>query len=221
MGKPILGYWDLRGLAEPIRFLLHYKKVDFEDKRYAFDTDGWQKDKFNLGLDFPNLPYYIDGDTKLTQSTAILRYVARKYGLDGKDDDQKLRVSIAEQQIVDLRWGLILLVIRSDYNDNAKAEFVKKIPDMLKLWENFIGDQKYLTGDDITYVDFMAYDTFDFYRLFHAEALDEFPKLRAFQNRIKSLPELQEYLSSSTYKKWPIFGPMAKFGGGGDPPKHL
>ena len=27
------------------------------------------------------LPYYIDGDIKITQSNAILRYIGRKYGL--------------------------------------------------------------------------------------------------------------------------------------------
>jgi glutathione S-transferase len=35
-------------------------------------------EKFTLGLDFPNLPYIIDAekDVKLTQSMAIMRYVA-------------------------------------------------------------------------------------------------------------------------------------------------
>ncbi|GFY59207.1 glutathione S-transferase Mu 1 [Trichonephila inaurata madagascariensis] len=220
MGKPILGYWDLRGLAEPIRYLLHYKKVDFEDKRYAFDKDGWQKDKFALGLDFPNLPYYMEGDVKLTQSTAIIRYLARKHGLDGTNDQHKLKVSLAEQQIVDLRWSLIRIAISSDF-ETAKAEFIKTIPNQMKLWEKFLGDSKFLTGDDITYVDFMAYDTFDFFRLFHASSLEDFPTLKAYQERIKSLPELQNYLKSPVYKKWPIFGPIAKFGGSGDPPKHL
>ncbi|GIY60397.1 glutathione S-transferase [Caerostris extrusa] len=75
-------------VAEPIRFLLHYKQIDFVDKRYAFGTDDWQNDKRALGLDFPNLPYFIDGDVKLTQSITIMRYLAEKYGMDGKDDQQ-------------------------------------------------------------------------------------------------------------------------------------
>ncbi|CAL1275173.1 unnamed protein product [Larinioides sclopetarius] len=221
MAKPILRYWDLRFLAEPIRYLLHYKKVDFEDRRSSYDKVAWQVEKIDLGLDFPMLPYYMDEDVKLSQSIAILRYLARKYDLDGKDEKQKLRVFLAEQQIVDMSWNLVFLVVSKDYNESTRADFIKKIPDMLKLWENFIGDQKYLTGDDITYVDFMAYEAFDFYRLFHSEALDNFPKLKAFLNRIKNLPELQEYLNSYTYRKWPILGPSAKFGSGGDPPKHL
>ena len=33
----------------------------------------WREEKYDLGLPFPNLPYFIDGDIKLTQSLAILK----------------------------------------------------------------------------------------------------------------------------------------------------
>ena len=87
---PILGYWDIRGLAQPIRYLLKYAGVQFIDKRYEFgevprDYDRtnakdsakvgihWKKDKPNLGLDFPNLPYYIDKDIKVSYMTEIYK----------------------------------------------------------------------------------------------------------------------------------------------------
>ena len=43
-----------------------------------FDRQVWFDEKFSLGLDFPNLPYLIDHakDVKLTQSMAIMRYIA-------------------------------------------------------------------------------------------------------------------------------------------------
>jgi glutathione S-transferase len=74
---PTLGYWDIRGRAQPIRFLLKYAGVEFNDKRYEFGPGStlaqiesirkyWLTDKSNLGLDFPNLPYYIDGDVKVS-----------------------------------------------------------------------------------------------------------------------------------------------------------
>jgi glutathione S-transferase len=73
---PTLGYWNARGLTEPIRYLLKYAGVQFNDKRYEFGEGStvqeidklrknWYPDKFNLGLDFPNLPFYIDGDVKV------------------------------------------------------------------------------------------------------------------------------------------------------------
>lgn len=41
--------------------MLHYKEVEFEDKMYAlgeapdFSMDDWLNEKFNLGLDWPNV----------------------------------------------------------------------------------------------------------------------------------------------------------------------
>ncbi|XP_032129571.1 glutathione S-transferase Mu 1, partial [Sapajus apella] len=83
----ILGYWDIRGLAHAIRLLLEYTDSSYEEKKYTmgdapdYDRSQWLKEKFKLGLDFPNLPYLIDGAHKITQSNAILRYIARKHNL--------------------------------------------------------------------------------------------------------------------------------------------
>lgn len=33
--KPILGYWNIRGLASQIRYLFAYVGAEFEDKRYT------------------------------------------------------------------------------------------------------------------------------------------------------------------------------------------
>jgi len=62
---PILGYWKIRGLAQPIRNLMSYAGVEFNEKRYELPddkdyakvTECFQKDKLNLGIDFANLPY--------------------------------------------------------------------------------------------------------------------------------------------------------------------
>lgn len=64
---PTLGYWKWRGVAEPIRILLRYVDEDFEDIRLDlgpapdYDKKQWLDLIPQLGLDFPNLPYFIDG----------------------------------------------------------------------------------------------------------------------------------------------------------------
>ncbi|GIX83678.1 glutathione S-transferase Mu 1 [Caerostris extrusa] len=220
MSKPIVGYWDVRGLAEPIRYLLHYKNVDFEDRRYKIDQrESWEKEKFNLNLDFPNLPYYIDGKVRLTQSITILRHLAGKYGLDGKTEEEKLQASLAEQQIIDFRMSFSRLCYSPDF-EKLKNEFVPKVAPQMKLVAKFLGDKKFLAGDSITYVDFMAYDVLDFYSYLIPNVLDDLPNLKEYKQRIKNLPELQNYLKSSTYVSWPIFSPLAQFGGKGPEPKH-
>ncbi len=74
------GYWGIRGRAQVIRLLLTYTGLDWEDTIYSDPTKWFANDKQTLGLDFPNLPYLIDGDLKISESSAILRYVAVKSG---------------------------------------------------------------------------------------------------------------------------------------------
>ena len=50
-----------------------------QDEAPDFSNHEWTDVKNNLGLDFPNLPYFIDGDIKITESLAIHRYIANKY----------------------------------------------------------------------------------------------------------------------------------------------
>merc|ERR1712117_942559 len=120
MSKPVLCYWDIRGLAQPIRLLLAYTETDYEDKLLScgpapgFDKSCWFDNKFSFGLDFPNLPYYIDGDVKITQSNAILRYIARKNDMLGKTEEERVRVDIMGEQSMDFRNGMVRLA----YNPN-------------------------------------------------------------------------------------------------------
>ncbi|KAF8777970.1 Glutathione S-transferase class-mu 26 kDa like protein [Argiope bruennichi] len=224
MAKPILGYWELRGIAEPIRYLLHYKKVDFEDKRYAADESGyeeWEKDKLTLELNFPSLPYYIEGDLKLTHNIVIMRHLGYKYGLIGNTKEERRRVVIAEQQAVDFRDKFRSFVFKKEFETTGKEEFLKSVQPMFQQWERFLGSSKFLVGDELTYVDFLLYEALDHYRVFHETILDDFPSLRAYFNRMKNLPDLMDYINSSVHKSWPIFYHKAKFGGSGDPPKHF
>lgn len=91
--KPTLGYWNIRGLGAPIRYMLYYCGVEFTDKMYRagpppeYDRSDWLNEKFNLGLPLPNLPYLIDEDARLTETVAIMKYIAGKWKpeLLGKD----------------------------------------------------------------------------------------------------------------------------------------
>ncbi len=78
-GKIKVGYWALRGRGQVIRHLLAYTGLDWEEVTYKQPGDWFAiGDKNKLGLDFPNLPYLINGDFKLTESMAIANYIIRK-----------------------------------------------------------------------------------------------------------------------------------------------
>ena len=63
-----------------------YLGVDFEEDLYEqgdapdFDRGQWENVKDSLGLRFPNLPYMIHGNVKLSEANSIMRYIAAKFG---------------------------------------------------------------------------------------------------------------------------------------------
>lgn len=87
-----------------------YCGVNFEEKRYEatwneetqeWDRSHWLDEKFNLGLEYPNLPYLLDEDVKLTETLAIMQYIAKKWKpeLLGRNAAEVGRVHMLEYHV--------------------------------------------------------------------------------------------------------------------------
>lgn len=217
-----LGYWNVRGYAQPIRLLLEHAGAEYEDIRYnigpppEYSRDEWLNVKFTLGLDFPNNPYIIDGDVRLTQSIACLRYAGRKYGLAPKTEAELVRADLAEQQILDWR-GQQSQTFYSPEHAKLKDAYVEGLKEKVNLLSKFLGDHEWLAGKTLTYVDFLAYEWLDVNRRFAPGLLDAAPNLQKYVERIEQLPNVSKYMKSDKFLKWPVNGPMAAWGGASMP----
>lgn len=131
MGKLQLIYFNATARAEPTRFMLHYKGVDFDDKRV--EGEEWEKIKpsaFVLfatcllsvseakiaGTPFGQLPMLDVDGVKICQSSAIHRYVANKYGKKSVDTSKAQGGNVTNAQVwrVTTRWtrrALIWLMV--------------------------------------------------------------------------------------------------------------
>uniref|UniRef100_A0A8C0ZUX6 Glutathione S-transferase n=1 Tax=Castor canadensis TaxID=51338 RepID=A0A8C0ZUX6_CASCN len=212
-----LGYWGFRGMTHPIRLLLEYTDSSYEEKRYTigdapdYDRSQWLSEKFTLGLDFPNLPYLIDGARKITQSNAILHYIARKHDLCGETEEEKIRVDILENQVWDTRLQLGMMCYNPDF-EKLKPEFLEGLPEKMKLYSQFLGKRPWFAGDKITFVDFIAYDVLDQHRIFEPKCLDAFPNLKDFLSRFEGLKKISAYMKSSRFLRSPIYLKTAMWG---------
>ncbi|KAL4701650.1 hypothetical protein H8959_015654 [Pygathrix nigripes] len=210
----ILGYWDIRGLAHAIRLLLEYTDSNYKEKKYLmghapdYDRSQWLNEKFKLGLDFPSLPYLIDGTHKITQSNAIMRYIARKHNLCGKTEEEKIRVDILENQLMDNRMELARLCFDPNF-EKLKPKYLEQLPEKLKLYSQFLGKRPWFAGDKITFVDFLAYDVLDMKCIFEPSCLDAFPNLKDFISRFEGLKKISAYMKSSRFHRGLLFGTTA------------
>ena len=104
-----------------------YTEADWEDVKYS---DQWHgKDKEQLGFDFPNIPYIIEGDFKLTESSAIQRYIierSEKKELLGKDIKERGQVNQLLGVMSDVRTPIVGLYFDKEW-ETKKAEVFEKI----------------------------------------------------------------------------------------------
>ncbi|XP_072212172.1 LOW QUALITY PROTEIN: glutathione S-transferase 2-like [Excalfactoria chinensis] len=211
-----LGYWDIRGLAQAIRLLLEYTDTPYKERQYKagpapdFDVSDWTNEKEKLGLDFPNLPYLIDGNTKLTQSNAILRYIARKHNMCGETEVEKQHVDMLENHLMDLRMAFARLCYSPDF-EKLKPTYLEQLPGKLRQLSRYLGSRHWFVGNKLTYIDFLAYDVLDQQRMFVPDCPELQGNLSQFLQRFEALDRISSYMHSGRYLKTPIFWHTAKW----------
>jgi len=201
--RPVVGYWAIRGLAQPIRLLLAYTGTEFEDKMYqcgpgpTYDRSAWMDVKFTLGLDFPNLPYYMEKNVSLTGTNAILRHIARAHNLCGSSQQEMVRVDMAAEQVMDMRNNAVHLFYDRDGFETRLGDYLEKLQLTLKAISNFLGDRPWLAGDSLTFPDFHLYEMLDQHLLLARDCLLPFQNLRDFHARFEKLPAVAAYKKSA------------------------
>lgn len=96
--------------------------------------------------------------------------------------------------------------------EKQKPEYLKVIPEKMKLFSQFLGKRSWFAGDKLTYVDFLAYDLLDVLRMFEPKCLDAFPNLKDFMARFEGLKKISAYMKSSRFRRTPVYSKAAMWG---------
>jgi len=208
-----LKYWDLRGLVDTHVLMLEYLGVDYV-MDYVTDREGWLEEKYNLGMDFPNLPVYTDGNVKMSQSLAIMKFIARKYQhgkLYPEGEEDLRRAEAAEGFLIDLRvaWGR--LCYNPDF-EKLKDGFEREIPGKFRPLEQVLAKREW-AASKLSYVDFGIASIMDYYETLFPGCFDGLPQCKKYRENFFGLPEIQKYRTSARFRKFPINGPQAAWGG--------
>jgi len=199
-----IGYWPIRGLGNPVRFLLEYLGIEYKETRYDDPQKWFGKDKMETGLDFPNIPWYKDDDVHLSQSGAILRYLGEKHGLDGKDAVERARLNVLALEGADFTATMAKVVYGTDFA-GMKDDLHKKLSTKMEQLEKYLGDNKFLSGDEPKYPDFHWFETLQVAFAMFPDLKEKFPKVMAFVDRFAALPKIKAYIESEKFIKYPFF----------------
>ncbi|CAG7818608.1 unnamed protein product, partial [Allacma fusca] len=202
-------------LAQHIRLLLEYLDVKYEDKRYpygpgpTYDTKSWLAEKFELGLAFPNIPYFIDDKVKLTESRGILKYIARTRGPQLVPSDA-VTLAVADE-IEGVGADLQRTLIDVTYGRTTYEAVKETVELKLKYVNNFLDGRQYVAGNQLTYVDFFLYEILFQYGRFGETVKNDILKphqnINNYVRSFESLPKLKGFIQSTS--KNVVYSPHA------------
>lgn len=210
------GYWTIRGWGQAPRLMLELVGEDYIDDRVDLingeEKYFEEKKKNPHELSFPNLPYYKDGDIRLTQSMAILRYLARKYNMGSSTEEEARQLDMLEGVVQDTRLYFFDICHGTAENFKLNLPMVTERSIMFyKLLDGYLGPRRWFLGERITYVDIMAYDSMSNWLAMKPNMLDGCDNLKGLMKRFEALPNMKKYMESGRYISWPINGKDAHF----------
>jgi glutathione S-transferase len=147
------------------------------------------------------VPMLEDGDWRLTESSAILKFLAEKFDLPSYPKDLKARARVNErmdwintQLCRDLAYGLVYPQIfpmhKRPTDDHQKGQLAwaqERAKSWMKILDqSLIGSQPYLCGDKITIADYFASSFVSLAEFIRAD-FSPYPNLKRWYDRMKGL----------------------------------
>ncbi|KAF5269551.1 hypothetical protein FQA39_LY18905 [Lamprigera yunnana] len=141
------------------------------------------------------VPVLDDGGSILSDSHAIAAYLVGKYG----KDDSLYPKDLHQRAVVDQRMyydaGVMFPVIKSCLGGFLKKEYkqfpqekIEPIKDIYKTLELFLGDNKWIAGNNVTIADISCGTSASSLDSLHSIDKKVYPKVDNWLNRVKSLP---------------------------------
>jgi len=199
-------YFDIRGLAEPIRLTFAQAGVDFEDERLKHDD--WPKHKETMP--FGQLPVLEVDGKRLTQSMSILRYIGRKYGVEADDEwDRAVGDELATSWL-DMFSRSASAWAEQD-KELRKQKFNQVIEEFVKPRLRIINDRLshsthgFIAGSKVTWADFAMYNTMNMLQDFLKMNFDEFPHVQKFVHTVEHLPKVKEWKAKHPTAQFSVF----------------
>ncbi|GLH05563.1 Glutathione S-transferase [Gryllus bimaculatus] len=193
--KVKLIYFDSWGAGEPIRYLLAYGNIEYEDYRVL--VEDWPKVK--TSMPFGQIPVLEWDEKVLYQSTSICRFLAKKMGLAGDDDWEAQEIDALADTIADLKQAINeygWYCSRAERPIKKQKLIKETLPFILSRFEKRIGENNgYLANGKLSYADFIIAGSTEYFSVTMGfDITDGYPKLKALVDKVHKFPQIQAWV---------------------------
>lgn len=213
-----LWYWDgIPGRGEFVRLALEAAQIPYRDcARESGDGARQLLDDMRLKRRCPPFapPYLIAGDMVISQTANILLFLGERHGLAPADTEGRLWVNQLQLTIADMvveAHDVHHPIASGMYYEEQKPESLRRagdfrdarIPKFLSYFEDVLAqrDGWLVKGARWSYADLSLYQLMDgllyAFPKRMATLMPDYPCLAGLHERVRALPELQDYFSSS------------------------
>jgi len=194
-----LYYFNGRGRAEVDRLIFAAAGQKFEDIRY--EGHEWPSHKAEMPLG--QMPVLEFNGTKLPQSIAIARFLAKQFNLAGKDNFEQAKVDAVADTVGDLLTEFLDIkhedeptrkeALTKKFKTEGLAKHLQNLDVLGKLYGN---GGPFFVGNNLTWADLLFYDVGETILSLVDDAFDKYPWLKQNRAEVEKQPRIAEYLKN-------------------------
>ena len=203
----------MRGKGHQIKYLLAHLGVDYVQEVFEHGKtketfmQPWLAKKCHLGLDFPNLPYLIDGKIRLSESKAIMAYLCRKHKpeLLGRNAAEVGTVDMVSRVHDAMHAQFGAHCIKTGDTPELQSDLEKGAQRL----SNFMRDKAFVVGEQLTFVDFSVFELLDHMNFCSkGRTLRDHQNLHDYYGQMEQVPGFREYWADdhkcpkASFKQW-------------------
>ena len=198
-----LHYFKGRGRAETTRWMLAINNIDFINISLA-DHNDFDDLKASGKLPFNQLPLLELDDLKLSQSSAMISFLARRGDFYGKTNEDAVRCDMLVGAVGDFNVPAMQFTFKAD-KDEASRDLDESLKKFGKHFEFILtqNEGEFLVGQKLSVADIIMAESLTSFIEFYPACLNNYPLLKQLQEKVVSEHNINKYLNSSNRWRLP------------------
>jgi len=190
-------YFNLRGRAEPVRWMLAVADQPYEDTRFDKEKE-WPIKKTEVP--YGKVPVLYIDEVPLSQSVVICRYLGRQHGLIIDDVWEQAKGDEVAESVHDLLPPAAQIVYAKLAGNSAQSKvlatefFSSTLPPVLRELNKRLDGRPWFCGEKMTWVDIFASCYLIQLKIQNPDSFESVPRLKDLLQRVNDLPQIAKWI---------------------------